>query len=615
MSLHTKNKLLGLSLIACLGLISSAQAGVITTQPQAAPSPSTPGYNGLNLGNIDVFITDLDFNPLPNKDFNKTDGSYTPMVVGDTFESQVTDGAGKIMGKLHGKNWPVGEPMGVKVINDDPGKLQNGKPENCIMTTSYLEGSYLDSTDPVFTTCSSSFQTHKRFKVNLQPDTIAGGEGAEEGFDLVFNVADQAGMRRYQVFQKINNYTGKRLVGYTAQVGFGVGAAFTAATPSNDLNISLGILENDTTDPVSDIWDVNEMANFAHGLWGPIDNHFPTPGFFDSIRAGFEVTLDSDNKITTSGATLGSNYVSLFGNWLTNQWAPSGIFYDFDDDPTTDADIVAFWADYDKDGVYEWTSGQAGGFAPIDEATLAAWSVDRLYSVGKIEDVLNLGLNYIVNVGDISTFDDYNTSGDETATFTIRITPKLADQTVAANTDVPGWITNPPVLGSASSQGSVSITPDPFAAGSALTLIVADSDLNEDNATVETVDINVTNELGEVEWVTLTEVTSASGVFRGILDTNNTTDAGTDNDGILNVTEGAIVTATYLDANSSDGIDVLRVDTATAIEPVTPPVTPPTNNDTTKGIFATMDNVSLFAMIFGFLVIGGLIARRKLSKS
>jgi len=615
MNFQSKSKMIGLSLIASIGLMTSAEAGIITTQPQADPSVA-PGFNGWNYGNVDVFITDLDFNPVDGKTFDATDGSYTAMIVGDTFESQVKDDTGTIMGKVHGKNWPVGEPAGVKVINDDPGKLQNGKPENCIMTTSYLEGAYLDSAAPVYTTCSSDFQTHKRFKTNLQPSTIDGGT---DSIDFVFNVADETGMRRYEVFQKINNYTGKRLVGYTTQVGFGIGTGFTPATTAHDLNISLGELENDTVEPAVDIWAVDERASFAHGLWGPVDKHFPVPGFFSDKSAGFLVTLDTDKKIATSGDTLDTlnpdnpgNYGTLFGNWLTNQWAPTGIFYDFDDDPTTDADLVAFWADVDGDGTYAWTD-KGPDFNEIDPTVLAAWAMNRLYSVGKIEDVLNLGLNYIINVGDVKTFADYNVTGDETATFTIRITPKLADQSDPANTDIPGWITFPPVFGASGSLGTVTINPDPFTPGSPLTILVSDSDMNEDNASIETLDVNVTNDLGETELVQLTELTIASGVFRGVLNTNSTSVAGSDNDGILNVTEGSVVTATYHDADDGTGNTAVVTDTATAAaEPATSPTLG--DNDSSKGVFSAVDDVSLIAMIVGFLAIGAFIARRRLAK-
>lgn len=606
MIIQKKSKVIGLSLMVTLGLASALDAGVITTQQQAAPSVA-PGFNGLNLSNVDVLMTDDEFNATGfsgTGDFNNTDGSYPTMTYGDSFESQVKDDSGTVMVKLHGKNWPVGEPPGIKVITDSPGDPKNGKPDNCIMTTSYLDTGYLDTDSPNPTNCNSPFQTHKRFKANLQ-QTLVDGAGVES-FDLVFNVAPEAdpAMRRYQLFQKINNYTEERLSGYSVEVGFGVGANFTRAGLAADLNLTIGEGENNT----SDIWAETERATFAHGLWGPVDNHFPVPGFFSEHSAGFEVALDGDNKGATSGPSLdvnyNSNYVELFGEWLPRKWAPTGIFHDFDDDPTTDADIVAFWADIDGDGIYAWTYG-GPDFNLVDNSTLETWAADRLYNVGLIEDVLNLGLNYIINIGDVTTFDDFNATGDETATFTIRITP------VKGTTgSEPGWITNPPILGTAGSQGSVSIGGDPFAPGDVLTIIVQDGDLNEDNTTIETVEINVTNTLGETEMVTLTEIAQTSGYFRGTLATNNSDVAGTDNDGVLNVTNGTLVTATYNDADDGTGSPAVVMDTALAQTPVTPP---PSDNDTADG-FSTMDNVSLFAMIFGFLAIGGFIARKRLAK-
>lgn len=604
MAIRNKRKAIGLSLIVTLGLASALNAGIITTQQQAAPSVA-PGFNGLNLDNVDVLMTDDLFDPAGfsgTGDFNKTDGSYPTMTYGDSFESQVKDDSGTVMVKLHGKNWPVGEPLGIKVITDSPGDPQNGKPDNCIMTTSYLDTGYLDTDSPNPTNCNSPFQTHKRFKANLQ-QTLVDGAGVES-FDLVFNVAPEAdpAVRRYQLFQKINNYTQERLSGYNVEVGFGVGANFTRAD-SADITLSIGEGEN----AGDDIWAEAERATFAHGLWGPVDKHFPVPGFFSQYSAGFEVALDGDQKGATSGPSLdvnyNSNYLTLFGEWLPRKWAPTGIFHDFDDDPTTDADIVAFWADVDGDGTYAWTYG-GPNFNLVDNATLESWAADRLYSVGLIEDVLNLGLNYIINIGDVTTFDDFNATS-ETATFTIRITP------VKGTTGTePGWITNPPILGTAGSLGAVSIGADPFAPGDVLTIIVTDGDLNEDNTTIETVEINVTNTLGETELVTLTEIAQTSGYFRGTLATNDSDVAGTDNDGILNVTNGSLVTATYNDADDGTGSPAVVTDTALAQTPVTPP---PSNNDTADG-FSTMDNVSLFAMIFGFLAIGGFIARKRLAK-
>ncbi len=41
------------------------------------------------------------------------------MVVGDSFESDINNSAGEIVVKLHGKDWPVGEPAGIKVVTGD----------------------------------------------------------------------------------------------------------------------------------------------------------------------------------------------------------------------------------------------------------------------------------------------------------------------------------------------------------------------------------------------------------------------------------------------------------------------------------------------------------------
>ncbi len=90
--------------------------------------------------------------------FDTGSGVYTGLGEDKSFESDVWDSDQKneILGHLHGKDWPVGEPAGVKVINGDTG-VEHGKPVNCIMTSSYLayqdmdnneSGSgYLDTTD------------------------------------------------------------------------------------------------------------------------------------------------------------------------------------------------------------------------------------------------------------------------------------------------------------------------------------------------------------------------------------------------------------------------------------------------------------------------------------
>jgi hypothetical protein len=370
------------------------------------------------------------------------------------------------MARVTGKVWPVGEPTGIKAVVNDM-KVNHGKPYNCLINTSYLEGAYLDTSAPMPVICSSDFQTHKRFKIAMLPATVEGvANGAEgNGIDVVFNVTDEGTttVRPYQVFSKINNYTGKRLKGYKIVVGTGTGTSFKSADELNiesKLYISLGIgegMDKGSTPAYdgSDLFDDDGgLASFSHGLFGAIDlPHFPTNGFFDVQTAGFNVVQDCSKTPGCTGLTapfapwpattikysdtiystlppLPSNYngpvtppltAALFGDWLPSIWMPKGIFWDFDKDPTTDADLVAWW-----DGS-AWRKNYELGFAVVSDAELSAWASDKscgtasapysCYAIDDIEDVLNLGINYIVNVGD----------GITGGKITIRIIPVVAD--------------------------------------------------------------------------------------------------------------------------------------------------------------------------------------------
>ncbi|MGD8589453.1 MAG: hypothetical protein PVG22_11565 [Chromatiales bacterium] len=66
--------------------------------------------------------------------------------------------------------------------------------------------------------------------------------------------------------------------------------------------------------------------------------------------------------------------------------------------------------------------GQDGSFAAIDDATNLAWADDLRYSMDVIDDLVNVGLNYIVTIGDVTTFP--KRFGNN---FTIRITPVQED--------------------------------------------------------------------------------------------------------------------------------------------------------------------------------------------
>ena len=439
---HTK-KIIGLSVAAALLIGSSTYAGKIitdasydnnvTSSQSAELTPNKQfGFGGWNLDNVTVKIVRITdyLTALVGSWFDEVTGEYSSdanpapgsaMSDGMSFESEIYstalagDTAGEIRGRLHGKDWPVGEPSGIKIINDDMA-VHAGDPTNCIITTSYLEGYYLSSADPQPTTCSAGYQTHKRFKVNMQPTTVdvadfnlTGGYG--KPIDLVFNLdpADTStAVRRYQVLQKINNYTGVRLDGYKLEV------LDENGTKNPNLTLSL---EN----------DIDDLANFSNGLWGPIDDHFTTTGFFDDERAYYPMALIDSQTAEWHGDIQGGNYMALFGNWLPSSLAPEGIFYDNDSNPSTDAELVVFLgvAPGSPAGTpLEWHRGYKDNWAVEDNATVAAWLTDPLYAREIIEDTLNLGITYTVNIGENSKIG---------STFVIRVTPHVD----ATSTDSP----------------------------------------------------------------------------------------------------------------------------------------------------------------------------------
>jgi len=444
--------------------------------------------------------------------FNPTDGSY---VFGSDVDgsyqaainNEIDNDAGDVQGIVLAKDWPVGEPPGIKIVNDDRAVKQEGRPTNCIMATSYREGHFLDSTDPQPDLCSGPFQSHKRFKLAMLPTSVNGGADAEEGIDLVFNVETEEGSRDYQVFQKINNWTNGRLDGFTIEVGTGIGADFVPANEgagAGVANLSLSVPEG--------FYEPGQLATFSQGLFGPIDDkHERWAGFFDpDTRARFNIAeypkARGETDTLTSGAPLGSDYNALFGPWLPNNKLPTGIFWDDDGNPDTDAQLVAWYGFNRVLGALGWMTGAAERFAAIPDATIAAWGQDPLYTVGEIDDLVNVGLNYIVTVGDTASFDS----------FTIRVTPSVD----TSGAEVPAYdgkkVAPPLVFGS--HDGVVSITPVPtFPVGGLLTARVGDADLDLDSEAIDVVDVAIAVDGVDTGVLTLVELGLDRGVFAATL--------------------------------------------------------------------------------------------------
>ena len=573
-----------MSIVTAILLGSGAYAGFI----QGANPPVEPltpdlltqfGYGGWDLGNVEVkIVSDSNFShEIAGSNFDESDGSYTTMDRSMSFESAISTG-GEVRGLLHGKDWPVGEPAGIKVINGDT-LTKHGKAQNCIMTTSYLSlednpfdvYGYLDGDTPTPTICSSAFQTHKRFKINMMPSTVATVDQNRYGqpIELVFNlVGGDTSTKRYQVFQKINNYTGKRLDGYKIEV------LDTANNVNSNIQFSLVM----TDDPSDD--ESGEIATFSRGLWGPKDEkdyippRFETDGFFDKVRAGFSVVGDNTSTLTGGLPTLESNYEALFGLWLPSKWAPQGIFFDDDRDPSTDAELVAFWGTvpnsplgtapaWHKGKDYDLSDGDQSWAEPTPQE-LVTWTIDPWYSKDTIEDTLNLGLDYVVNIGD-------NTSiGSQ---FKIRITPHVAiDQTPPNYIEDDNTTYIEPPASYLATTGVVTISPVPtFTPGTPVYVGVADGDLNLYPLEKETVSVTVKSDIGDSEILMLTETAVDSGVFEAVLSTENSGGTPVPDDGTMSAIEDAVVTATYVDTDYGDeGTTVTLTASTTAKTPVVP---------------------------------------------
>ncbi len=433
----------------------------------------------------------------------------------------------------------------------------------------------------------------------MKPNMVDGA--GTDSVDLVFNANDNGDpVEEYRVFQKINNWTDQRLAGFKLEVGFGVGTAFQKATVfcsgcQSECRGGPIVHRSRTKKPISHM----ACSGRSRVQTGSNTGEY-TGGFFDDqSRAGYRIQeVDTDTYESVPDATTGGIFgkyedvlpedpaspagvagFGQFGDWLPTIFMPQGVFFDDDDNPNTD-DVLMGWWGYNANcstapspvntGNYCWMYGHANyynwidnladpaalgfvkdtitaNYQPVSQATFAAWATDSRYYVDTVDDLANLNLNYVVNVGTVdATWPTWN--GVDAATFTIRVTPVLGANSTAA----PGYIGTPHIpLVNVATVGTVDIRPSPeFVPGTdTLTMTVADADLNFDPNTVQTVDVVVDNvATNETEDpVTLTETGVNTGVFEGSLPTT-TGVVGVNNDGTMNAEPLEFVQVTYQDA-------------------------------------------------------------------
>ena len=424
---------------------ADAADGFIPTSPQ-----KQFGFGGLNLENVNVnmILGDI-FTPI-----EFTDGEYPQMDLGDSYQSSVfspddnKSDEDTRLGYITQKIWPISEPTGIKVVNDDVA-VSNGKPENCIMASSYLGAEdkevdpttyYLNDGSPAPVLCSSYAGSSKRFQLVLNENMVAeiDQDGYGKSIDLVFNIGGSTGVvDRYQVFQKVSNFTDMRLDGFTIEVLDSTG------NQNTNLTLSLGEgEERDRDDQLTggDLWPSYEYAFYPPGLWGDGTKKHLEKGWFDIEPAGFNASL-TDQYTMTSGTRLPGNYNELFGVWQPEKWTPLGM-HEVVDPLEGEPVLIAYWGTtptetfndapnwhYGMD--HDLSDGDQSFAIPSDDV-LAMWAADLQtpdnpdgkYVIDYIEDIPNVSMNYIVNVGDGI---DNN--------ITIRITPKVSE-----NQDAPSYI-------------------------------------------------------------------------------------------------------------------------------------------------------------------------------
>lgn len=259
-------------------------------------------------------------------------------------------------------------------------------------------------------TCTSPFQSGKRIKQQM-----TGFAPVDLVFDVMNAVGEDGGVETstYQVFHRLINLTGRAAAGFNIELGFGVGYSFTRASEGQGVSISAGFRAQPGGSG-------NVSTQFPFGLFGDASDNpnFDLDGFFAPERTGFSVA-STETSIASTG--FFGPYGGLFGAWLSQESVPYGAFWDNDNDPTTDALLMAW---LNPEGLWELRRDVADialgeaislllpeTFTSFDDV-VARLGLGDLLSEGEIEDLANLNVNFAIALGDM---------GDATS-FTLRTT-------------------------------------------------------------------------------------------------------------------------------------------------------------------------------------------------
>lgn len=434
---------------AALGLVSAvgvARADVVsqwdmslTTQAPTQQELFGSLYDGFDIFNYVEPGSLLD----PNTGLYATDGfmpsGWVKFSVGTTnifTEASMTTRNGAMTWKERDTQGP-----GLSVVTGD-----DITGENCIMSAGWMPDAPW-GTD--LKQCSDPWQSSKRFKM---VSYVLDGP-----VDLTFDVEATGTTDVYRLLQKYGNHTGQRVTGYTQEVGFLVNGQFQKANSGDGIAFCAksGAIYDDVAPTPSTVMNQGELDSLmAHGLFGAIDKHHLSTGYFNPyVRANFGL-IAGETFIATTG--LAQIHRDLFGEWLPGDQMKGGFFYDGDANPYTDNSLVAScegafdeeaglagaanagcdgqWVSYredyqlrvaDGDGIVNEIAPSVGTDvrAPIlvDDATIAAWMADPLWIPGYIDDLANVNINAFISVANAESWPTADGLGN--ARFTIRMTP------------------------------------------------------------------------------------------------------------------------------------------------------------------------------------------------
>ena len=279
--------------------------------------------------------------------------------------------------------------------------------------------------------CTSERGSGKRIKTRLT---------GQNGMDMLLQTRPSNGITEYFLYGKTSNLTGARITGMDIQLGTGSGADFVPMDPSDPTIAAL-------FDP-----DFNSKFNLPDGLFGNGGNEGAGTGFFDETKAIMTAVL-TNPTLAVSNLTNATHSLYFGDALLDNSMVPDGYFWDAAGTPLeTDEAVLIAWY---HTGQGKWLYGTLGTDTPdpgvlsqdervaelakslgvtvaqlgyasgseIPPAILAKMEADSIFSIDVIEDLRNLNLNFIIDLGDVA--------GNQV---TLRLLPTFAPIVQQANT-------------------------------------------------------------------------------------------------------------------------------------------------------------------------------------